>query len=66
MFKLLLLLSWIVFLIYSFRNEMKQRKEYQKQIDERLKANKEFSDTIKYLKEVTREIENEYNKKKRS
>ena len=66
MFKLLLLLSWIVFLIYSFRNEMKQRKEYQKLIDERLKANKEFSDTIKYLKEVTREIENEYNKKKRS
>ena len=66
MFKLLALVSWVIFLIYSFRNEMKQRKEYQKLIDERLKSNKELSGAIKHLKEVTMEIEREYKKTKRS
>ncbi|MDT2815963.1 hypothetical protein P7H75_13975 [Vagococcus carniphilus] len=65
-FKLLFLLIWIIFCIYSFRNERKQRKEYQKLIDERLKSNKEFSDAIKRLNEVIKEIEKEYKKTKRS
>lgn len=65
-FKSLLLVSWIIFLIYSFYNERKQSKEYQKLIDEKMNQNKELSDAIKRLNEVTREIEREYKKTKRS
>lgn len=65
-FKLLFLLLWIIFFIHSFRIERKQSKEYQKLIDEKMKQNKELSDAIKRLNEVTREIEREFRKIKRS